>query len=101
MNIFPTTLEAADCADVVVTDTWLSMGQEDLEGHRPKAFQPFQVTQSVMDKAKPGAVFMHCLPAYRGKEVEAGVLDGPRSVVWQEAENRLHAQKALLEMLLR
>ena len=101
IEYFPTTLEAADCADVVVTDTWLSMGQEDLEGHRPKAFQPFQVTESVMDKAKPGAVFMHCLPAYRGKEVEAGVLDGPRSVVWQEAENRLHAQKALLEMLLR
>lgn len=101
IEYFPTTLEAADCADVVVTDTWLSMGQEDLEGHRPKAFHPFQVTQSVMDKAKPGAVFMHCLPAYRGKEVEAGVLDGPRSVVWQEAENRLHAQKALLEMLLR
>lgn len=92
--------EAADSADVVVTDTWLSMGQEDNEGQRPKDFHPFQVTQTVMDKAKPAAVFMHCLPAYRGKEVEAGVLDGPRSVVWQEAENRLHAQKALLERLL-
>ncbi len=92
--------EAARNADVVVTDTWLSMGQEDCEDRRPKAFEPFQVTDSVMDQAATGVVFMHCLPAYRGREVAASVLDGSRSVVWQEAENRLHAQKALIEMLL-
>lgn len=100
VSFVSTTFEAAEGADVVVTDTWLSMGQEDLEGRRPQAFQSFQITESVMDRAKPDAIFMHCLPAYRGKEVESGVIDGPRSVVWQEAENRLHAQKALMEMLL-
>ncbi len=92
--------DAARDADVVVTDTWLSMGQEDFEELRPQAFQAFQVTESVMKNASSSAVFMHCLPAYRGKEVAASVLDGPSSVVWQEAENRLHAQKALMEMLL-
>ncbi len=92
--------EAATAADVVVTDTWLSMGQEDQEGHRPQAFEPFQVTESVMASAGRNAIFMHCLPAYRGKEVAANVLDGERSVVWDEAENRLHAQKALIEFLL-
>ncbi len=92
--------EASKNADVVVTDTWLSMGQDDSEGNRPKAFQSFQVNDDVMEQAASGAIFMHCLPAYRGKEVSASVLDGPQSVVWQEAENRLHVQKALIEKLL-
>ena len=92
--------EAAKDADVVVTDTWLSMGQDDSEGNRPRTFQSFQVNDDVMERAASGAIFMHCLPAYRGKEVSASVLDGPQSVVWQEAENRLHAQKALIEKLL-
>ncbi len=92
--------EAAHNADVVVTDTWLSMGQEDREDLRPQVFEPYQVTQSVMEQAMGHSIFMHCLPAYRGREVTAEVLDGPQSVVWQEAENRLHAQKALIEMLV-
>ena len=93
--------ETAACnADVVVTDTWLSMSQTDEDKQRPVDFKPYQVTENIMSKAAPHAVFMHCLPAYRGKEVEGKVLDGPQSVVWQEAENRLHAQKALLEFLL-
>jgi ornithine carbamoyltransferase len=85
-------------ADVVATDTWVSMGQE--SGGRETVFRPFSVTQQAMDSAAPGAIFLHCLPAYRGKEVEAEVIDGKASVVWDEAENRLHAQKALLGFLL-
>lgn len=100
IQFFASPHDAARDADVVVTDTWLSMGQEDFDQLRPQAFQSYQVSASVMDIAASGAVFMHCLPAYRGKEVAAEVLDGPSSVVWQEAENRLHAQKALMEMLL-
>lgn len=89
--------------DVVVTDTWVSMGMEGEKGDRQGAqspFVPFSVTQSLMAKADPAAIFLHCLPAYRGYEVEAAVIDGPQSVVWDEAENRLHAQKALLSFLL-
>jgi ornithine carbamoyltransferase len=92
--------EAAKAADIVVTDTWASMGQEDEKAARMKAFAPYIVTRDTMAAAKPDAIFMHCLPAYRGSEVEAEVIDGPQSVVWDEAENRLHAQKALLEFLL-
>lgn len=91
---------AAKGADVVVTDTWASMGQEDEKAARMQAFAPYIVTRDTMAAAKPDAIFMHCLPAYRGSEVEAEVIDGPQSVVWDEAENRLHAQKALLEFLL-
>jgi ornithine carbamoyltransferase len=91
---------AAKDADVVVTDTWASMGQEDEKAARMQAFAPYIVTRDTMAAAKPDAIFMHCLPAYRGSEVEAEVIDGPQSVVWDEAENRLHAQKALLEFLL-
>jgi len=87
-------------ADVVVTDTWASMGQESEKADRLKAFAGFQVDEALMKHAKADALFMHCLPAYRGHEVAAGVLDGPQSVVWDEAENRMHAQKALLEQLL-
>ncbi|GAA2738997.1 ornithine carbamoyltransferase [Pedococcus aerophilus] len=95
--------EAVAGADVVVTDTWVSMGMEDQKGDRQGAaspFVPFAVTESLMAQAAGDAIFLHCLPAYRGHEVEAAVIDGPQSVVWEEAENRLHAQKALLSFLL-
>lgn len=93
-------LEAARGADLVVTDVWASMGQEEEQAQRKRAFAPYQVTAEVMAAAKPEAIFMHCLPAHRGEEVAAEVIDGPQSVVWDEAENRLHSQKALLELLL-
>lgn len=88
-------------ADVVVTDVWASMGQEGEADDRARAFAGYQVDGALMAQAAPGAVFMHCLPAHRGEEVSADVIDGPASVVWDEAENRLHTQKALLEFLLR
>ncbi|MEM8627387.1 MAG: ornithine carbamoyltransferase [Pseudomonadota bacterium] len=92
---------AAACADAdcVVTDTWVSMGDEDAE-ERCARLQDYQVTVALMAGAKPDAIFMHCLPAYRGKEVTAEVIDGPQSRVWDEAENRLHAQMAILEHCL-
>jgi ornithine carbamoyltransferase len=93
-------IEAARGADLVVTDVWASMGQEDEQNKRVRAFADYQVDARLMDAAATDALFMHCLPAHRGEEVSAEVIDGPRSVVWDEAENRLHAQKALLEMLL-
>ncbi|MFD2080759.1 ornithine carbamoyltransferase [Actinopolymorpha cephalotaxi] len=92
--------EALEGADVVATDTWVSMGQEGEAADRAAPFVPFAVTEQAMSHAAPDAIVLHCLPAYRGKEIEAGVIDGPRSVVWDEAENRLHAQKALLTWLL-
>lgn len=92
--------EAVNDADVVVTDTWASMGQEEEKVERQKTFAPYCVNANLMAKAKADALFMHCLPAYRGMEVTTDVIDGPQSVVWDEAENRLHAQKALLEWLL-
>ncbi len=92
--------EAVRDADLVVTDTWASMGQDDEKNSRQRDFHGFRVDSSLMARAKPEAVFMHCLPAYRGMEVTAEVLDGPQSVVWHEAENRLYAQKALIEFLL-
>ncbi len=91
---------AATGADLVVTDVWASMGQEQERQQRLAAFRRFQVTPELMALAHDGALFMHCLPAHRGEEVSAEVLEGPWSVVWEEAENRLHAQKALLEFLL-
>ena len=93
-------LAAARGADLVVTDVWASMGQEGEQRERAQAFRQFHVGTALMSEADPQAIFMHCLPAHRGEEVAAEVLDGPQSVVWDEAENRLHAQKALLEMLL-
>nr|BAL53719.1 ornithine carbamoyltransferase [uncultured Gammaproteobacteria bacterium] len=93
-------ISAARGADLVVTDVWASMGQEQEQAQRTAAFQGFTVTLEVMAQAAPEALFMHCLPAHRGEEVSAEVLEGPQSVVWDEAENRLHAQKALLEFLL-
>ncbi len=91
---------AAQGADIVITDTWASMGQEDEKAQRLKDFSGYMVDSKLMRLAHKDAVFMHCLPAYRGYEVDAAVIDGPQSVVWDEAENRLHAQKALLEFLL-
>ncbi|NIK57571.1 ornithine carbamoyltransferase [Kribbella shirazensis] len=93
-------IAAADGADVVATDTWVSMGQESEAADREAPFVPYAVTEELLGKAKPDAIVLHCLPAYRGKEIEAAVIDGPQSVVWDEAENRLHAQKALLSWLL-
>jgi ornithine carbamoyltransferase len=93
--------EAFAGADVLVTDTWVSMGQEDEAAVRTAPFVPFAVTAEAVQQAAPGAVALHCLPAYRGKEIAADVIDGPQSAVWDEAENRLHAQKALLTWLLR
>jgi len=92
--------EAIADADVVVTDTWISMGQEEEKQRRIDAFAGYTVDAALMATARPTAIFLHCLPAYRGYEVTGEVIDGPRSRVWDEAENRLHAQKALLEFLL-
>ncbi|EXJ15004.1 ornithine carbamoyltransferase [Imhoffiella purpurea] len=92
--------EAAAGAHLISTDVWASMGQEEEQARRQKAFATYQVDDAVMARAARDAVFLHCLPAHRGEEVTASVIDGPRSVVWDEAENRLHAQKALLEFLL-
>jgi ornithine carbamoyltransferase len=93
-------LDAAAGADLVVTDVWASMGQEEEQTKREQAFAAYQVDARLMQAAAADALFMHCLPAHRGEEVAADVIDGPQSVVWDEAENRLHAQKALLEILL-
>jgi ornithine carbamoyltransferase len=92
--------EAVSGAHVVTTDTWASMGQEGEADARAKIFAPYQITSALMEKARAEAVFLHCLPAYREKEVTAEVMDGPRSRVFDEAENRLHAQKAILLFLL-
>jgi ornithine carbamoyltransferase len=91
---------AAHDADIVVTDAWAGMGHEEEKAKRERDFAGFTVDESIMSLAKPNAMFMHCLPAYRGHEVAAEVIDGPQSVVWDEAENRLHSQKALLELFL-
>jgi ornithine carbamoyltransferase len=87
-------------ADVLVTDTWTSMGQENDGKDRISPFRPFQVNAELLDRAAPGAIVLHCLPAHRGAEITDEVLDGPASAVWDEAENRLHAQKALLSWLV-
>jgi ornithine carbamoyltransferase len=88
-------------ADVLATDTWVSMGHEGQEDERAAPFVPFALDEAALALAAPGAIVLHCLPAYRGKEIAAAVIDGPASAVWDEAENRLHAQKALLVWLLR
>ncbi|MGD9889594.1 MAG: ornithine carbamoyltransferase [Halothiobacillaceae bacterium] len=93
-------MQACTDADLVVTDVWTSMGQEEENERRLRDFAGFAVTEALMSRARADALFMHCLPAHRGEEVEAGVIDGRWSVVWSEAENRLHTQKALLEFLL-
>ncbi len=93
-------MDAAIGADLVVTDVWASMGQEEEQRQREITFANYQVNDQLMAQARPDALFMHCLPAHRGEEVTASVIDRPDSVVWDEAENRMHSQKALLEMLL-
>jgi ornithine carbamoyltransferase len=97
---FADPMEAAHGADLVTTDVWTSMGFEAENDARRRDFQAWQVDAEMMRAAKPGALFMHCLPAHRGEEVAAEVIDGPQSAVWEEAENRMHTQKALLEYVL-
>ncbi len=99
-EIFRDPMAAAAGADLIVTDVWPSMGQEEEQKAREAAFAGYQVTSEMMSVAARDALFMHCLPAHRGEEVAADVIDNPNSVVWDEAENRLHAQKALMEFLL-
>ena len=91
--------EAVSGADVVATDTWVSMGQEEDRDERLRIFTPYRLTSALLAQARPDAVVLHCLPAYRGLEIEADVLDGPQAVVWDEAENRRHVQKAVLVLL--
>jgi len=100
IQIFNNALDDAKDSDLIVTDVWASMGQEEEQKLREVAFKGFQVNQSIMDNAHADALFMHCLPAHRGEEVTAEVIDGKQSVIYNEAENRLHAQKALLELLM-
>jgi len=97
---FTEPLEAARGADLITTDVWTSMGMEAEDAERKKDFEDWQVDAEMMRLAKPDALFMHCLPAHRGEEVSAEVIDGSQSVVWDEAENRMHVQKALMEFLL-
>lgn len=99
-EVFADPLQACAGADLVTTDVWTSMGYEAENEVRKKAFTKWCVDREMMRAAKPDALFMHCLPAHRGEEVEAEVIDGPQSVVWDEAENRMHVQKALMEYLL-
>jgi ornithine carbamoyltransferase len=99
-KVFKDPMQACAGADLVTTDVWTSMGYESENEARKKAFADWCVDAEMMRAAKPDALFMHCLPAHRGEEVEAEVIDGPQSVVWDEAENRMHAQKALMEYLL-
>jgi ornithine carbamoyltransferase len=99
-EIFRDPMEAAKGADLIVTDVWASMGQEEEQKQREAAFTGYQVNSEMMGQANRDALFMHCLPAHRGEEVTTEVIDGSASVVWDEAENRMHAQKALMEFLL-
>lgn len=100
-TVCDTPMQACTGAHLVTTDVWTSMGYEAENEARQKAFEGYKITAEMMVAAAPDAVFMHCLPAHRGEEVDAEVIDGPQSVVWQEAENRMHVQKAIMEYLLR
>jgi ornithine carbamoyltransferase len=100
VDVVPDPAEAAKDADVLVTDTWISMGQEGDGRDRATPFRPYQINAALLAGAKPGAIVLHCLPAHRGDEITSEVMDGPQSAIWDEAENRLHAQKALLAWLL-
>ena len=99
MQLFEDPREAVEGADAVLTDVWVSMGDRDAERRR-RLLAPYQVDEELMAAARRDALFMHCLPAHRGEEVSAGVIDGPRSVVFDQAENRLHAQKGILAWCL-
>jgi len=100
VEVFNNAEDAAVNADLIVTDVWASMGQEEEQKHREQAFAQFQVNEKLMGLAHPDCLFMHCLPAHRGEEISENMLDHKNAVVWDEAENRLHAQKALVEFLL-
>src|SRR6185295_16296947 len=100
LRLFTDAADAVAGADAIYTDTWTSMGQEAEADLRRQVFAPYQVNDALMSLAKPGALFMHCLPAHRGEEVTADVFESPASIVFDQAENRLHGQKALLAMLL-
>jgi ornithine carbamoyltransferase len=100
VHLVDSPVEAVRGAQVVTTDVWASMGQEDEIAQRSEAFRGFGVDEALMAQAHPDAIFLHCLPAHRGEEVTEGVLEGSQSRVWDEAENRLHAQKALLVSLM-
>jgi len=100
LRLFIDPADAVAGVDAIYTDTWTSMGQEAEAQQRRQVFAPYQVNHDLMALAQPGALFMHCLPAHRGEEVSEGVIDGPNSIIYDQAENRLHAQKALLELLL-
>jgi ornithine carbamoyltransferase len=93
-------LEAVRGADIVYTDVWVSMGQEEVADRKRELLKPYQVNEKLMERAGSGALFMHCLPAVRGEEVTDGVIDGPSSIVWDQAENRLHVQKAVLSLIV-
>ena len=100
MSLTDSPQAAARDADVLYADVWASMGQEQEASQRVKIFESYQVNSALVALAKPKAIVMHCLPAHRGEEISEDMLDDPRAVVWDEAENRLHAQKALLEFLV-
>ena len=93
-------VEAVDNADVIYTDVWTSMGQEEEAGDRLKAFEGYQINKELVQHAKPDYLFLHCLPAHREEEVASAIIDGPNSAVFQQAENRLHAQKAIMASIL-
>ncbi|NTW77018.1 MAG: ornithine carbamoyltransferase, partial [Syntrophaceae bacterium] len=100
ITLYRDPLEAAQKADILYTDVWASMGQEAEQEERKKVFKYYQINKKVLKEAKKDALVMHCLPAHRGEEITADVIDGPHSVVIDEAENRLHVQKAIMEILL-
>jgi len=100
ISVFQEAAEAVRDADVIYTDTWTSMGQESEHAERVRQFQPYQVNGTLLGRAQKDALFMHCLPAHRGEEVTDEVMDGPQSVIFDQAENRLHAQKAVLALLM-
>jgi ornithine carbamoyltransferase len=100
VEILEDPMQAVKGADIIYTDVWVSMGQEAERRWRLEVFQPYQVNQALLDAAKPTTLVMHCLPAHRGEEITADVIDGPRSIVFDHAENRLHTQKAILQFLL-
>src|SRR6202022_2286240 len=100
VTIVPDPAEAANKANVVSTDVWASMGQEEEQSIREKAFKGYRVDAAIMKRAKEDAIFLHCLPAHRGEEVAAQGIGGPHSRVWDEAENRLHIQKAIMAVLM-
>lgn len=101
LKLFTDPAKAAKDADIVYTDVWASMGQESEHAKRVDAFRGYQVDEKLMRHAAPQALVMHCLPAHRGEEIAAAVIDGPQSVVFDQAENRLHVQKAIMELLLK